>query len=208
MFRRIAYAVGFAAAAILSQAALPLATSGRLGKGESCDFHVFVPPPERFRVIAATATKAICDRLADLPGGQVAVAVDGRIVWSAGFGNADSEEGLPVTANTMFRIGSISKPLTAFAVAAAVESGSLDLDAPVQRYVPSFPRKKWTITPRQLAGHIAGIRGYIDDYEGCELIEYGALPRRGCSTCPQLELFRIGGVPLRWYRCEASNLRA
>ena len=59
-----------------------------------------------------------------------------------------------------FRIGSISKSLTAAAVATLVEEGRLDLDAPIQRYVPSFPEKAYPITTRQLGGHLGGIRHY------------------------------------------------
>src|SRR5205085_123753 len=71
----------------------------------------------------------------------------------------------PVAPTSMFRIGSVSKPIAADTIALLVQRGRLDLDAPVQKYVPSFPSKQWTITPRQLAGHISGIRGYIKDYE-------------------------------------------
>jgi CubicO group peptidase (beta-lactamase class C family) len=88
------------------------------------------------------------------------VAVDGQIVWSEAFGYADLEAKRQATPATQFRIGSVSKPLTAFAVAQLYESRKLDLDAPVQRYVPSFPDKGRTITTRQLAGHLAGIRHY------------------------------------------------
>src|SRR3989441_848006 len=60
------------------------------------------------------------------------------------------------------RIGSVSKPLTATSVALLYEQGKLDLDAPVQRYVPSFPDKGYPISTRQLTGHLAGIRHYKD----------------------------------------------
>src|SRR5438445_10193376 len=53
--------------------------------------------------------------------------------------------------------------MTAAAVALLYEQGKLDLDAPVQRYVPSFPDKGVPITTRQLAGHLAGIRHYRGD---------------------------------------------
>ena len=59
-----------------------------------------------------------------------------------------------------FRVGSISKSLTAAAVARLVEADRLDLEAPVQKYVPSFPEKAHPITTRQLGGHLAGIRHY------------------------------------------------
>src|SRR5581483_6944198 len=98
-----------------------------------------------------------------IPGLAIAVAIDGHIVWSEGFGLADVENAVPVSPCTRFRVGSVSKPLTAAAVAQLAEVGRLDLDAPVQRYVPSFPTRRWPITPRELAGHLAGIRHYQDD---------------------------------------------
>jgi len=98
-----------------------------------------------------------------IPGLSVAVAVDGRIVYSEGFGYADLEQRVPVWATTKFRIGSVSKPLTAVALVQLVEQGKIDLDAPVQKYVPTFPDKGARITPRMLAGHLAGIRHYKGD---------------------------------------------
>ncbi|MGH8245210.1 MAG: serine hydrolase domain-containing protein, partial [Gammaproteobacteria bacterium] len=95
------------------------------------------------------------------PGLSAAVAMDGTIVWSEGFGYADVEHRAPVWPASRFRIGSVSKSLTAAAVAKLVEQGKLDLDAPIQRYVPSFPDHKQKITTRQLAGHLAGIRHYL-----------------------------------------------
>lgn len=97
------------------------------------------------------------------PGLSLAVAVDGKIVYSEGFGFADLEERVPVWPTTKFRIGSVSKPLTAIALAQLVEAGKLDLDAPVQKYVPSFPDKGAVITTRMLAGHLGGIRHYQGD---------------------------------------------
>lgn len=94
------------------------------------------------------------------PGLSAAVAVDGKIVWAEGFGLADVENQVPVSPESRFRLGSVSKLITVAAAARLVESGKLDLDAQVQRYVPSFPDKGQTITPRQLAGHLAGIRHY------------------------------------------------
>jgi serine beta-lactamase-like protein LACTB, mitochondrial len=91
---------------------------------------------------------------------SVAVAVDGELVWAEGFGVADLEQCVPVTPKTKFRIGSTSKPLTSAAVALLYDQKRLDLDAPIQRYVPKFPDKGHIITTRQLLGHLGGIRGY------------------------------------------------
>ncbi len=98
-----------------------------------------------------------------IPGMAVAVAVDGHLVYAEGFGYADLEERLPAWPTTKFRIGSISKTLTAAALMQLVKQGKVDLDAPVQKYVPSFPEKGAKITPRLLAGHLAGIRHYKGD---------------------------------------------
>jgi CubicO group peptidase (beta-lactamase class C family) len=97
------------------------------------------------------------------PGLALAIAVDGKIVYSEGFGYADLEERVPVWPTTKFRIGSISKPLTATALMQLVEAGKLDLDAPVQKYVPSFPDKGAVITVRMVGGHLGGIRHYRGD---------------------------------------------
>jgi serine beta-lactamase-like protein LACTB len=93
----------------------------------------------------------------NLPGLSVAVARDGEIVWTEGFGWADVEGRAPMTSRTQFRLGSVSKTLTAAAVALLHERGRIDLDAPVQTYVPAYPQKPWTVTTRHLMGDIAGV---------------------------------------------------
>lgn len=116
----------------------------------------------RFAGNIQKARAAILDSMARhrIPGAAIAVSLNDTLIWSEGFGYADLEQQVAATPLTKFRIGSISKSLTAAAVAQLAENGRLDLDAPVQKYVPSFPSKKWTITSRQLAGHLAGIRHY------------------------------------------------
>ena len=93
----------------------------------------------------------------NLPGLSVAVAVEGEPVWAEGFGWADIESRTPVTPLTRFRLGALSKPLTAVAAAVLHDGGRLDLDAPVQRYLPAYPRQQWTVTTRQLLSDVAGV---------------------------------------------------
>ncbi len=100
-------------------------------------------------------------RILGAPGAAICVMRDGSVVWSRAFGMADLEQQVPVTAETKFRIGSVSKALTSVAVGKLVEDGQLDLDSPVQRYVPQFPVKRYPITVRQVAGHLAGVRHYL-----------------------------------------------
>ncbi len=98
--------------------------------------------------------------MSGVPGMSVAVGVHGNIVWSEGFGYANVEQRAPVTPLTRFRIASVSKVITAAAVAKLHELGRLDLDASVQRYVPAFPDKGHVLTTRQLTGQLGGIRHY------------------------------------------------
>jgi len=101
-----------------------------------------------------------------VPGIGVAVVLEGEPAWSAGFGMSDLEDSAPATSSTLFRLGSISKPITAVAVLQLWERGKLDLDAPVQKYCPAFPQKEWPITTRELLGHLGGIRHYNPDGKG------------------------------------------
>lgn len=101
--------------------------------------------------------RLLADVLELYPGSTVAVALDDQVVWSAGFGYANARRQIPVTSTTQFRVDSVSEALTATALLRLAEEGRVDLDAPVQRYVPSFPEKAYPITPRLLAAHLAGI---------------------------------------------------
>lgn len=101
-------------------------------------------------------------RKQDIPGLSVAVGSAKKILWAQGFGFADLEHKVPVTTASRFRIGSVSKCLTALAVGRLYQEGKINLDLPVQHYLPAFPQKKYPITSRELAGHLAGIRHYND----------------------------------------------
>jgi CubicO group peptidase (beta-lactamase class C family) len=95
-----------------------------------------------------------------IPGMSAAVALDYELRWSAGFGRADIENNVPATVSTVYRLGSIAKTITATAVLQLAEKGKLDLDAPVQKYVASFPAKQWPLTSRHLLSHMGGVRWY------------------------------------------------
>jgi serine beta-lactamase-like protein LACTB len=116
----------------------------------------------RYASAIAAARAFLLDSMgkAGIPGAAVTVLSDTTIIWSEGLGWADVEQHVPATALTRWRIGSVSKTLTSAALGQLVEQGKIDLDAPVQRYVPSFPVKRWPVTIRELAGHTAGIRHY------------------------------------------------
>ncbi len=111
----------------------------------------------------------------NIPGLSVAVAAGGQRRWAGGFGLADLENFVPAKRETVYRLASISKPITAVAVMQLVEQGKIDLDAPVQKYVPYFPRKQWTLTVRHLLMHQGGVRHYRNDGEMQSTRHYDAL---------------------------------
>ena len=106
---------------------------------------------------ARRQTRGLLSEDTSLHGLSVAVATGGEIVWAEGFGYADDKHRATVTPNTRFRTGSVSKTMTAAAVALLYDRGRIDLDVPVQTYVPAYPKKAWTVTTRQLLGDVAGV---------------------------------------------------
>ena len=91
------------------------------------------------------------------PGALVAFAVDGKVVYSRAFGVADIETGRPVTTQTLFRVGSVTKMVAAAVLTELAVEGKLDLDAPIARYVPELQgRRVGSITTHQLLTHTAG----------------------------------------------------
>lgn len=96
-----------------------------------------------------------------IPAVTVAVMTGDRLVYSRAFGTADLENSVPATPETLIRTASIAKTITAVATLTLVESGKLDLDAPVQRYCAPFPAKQWPITTRELLSHTSGVRHYL-----------------------------------------------
>ncbi len=96
-----------------------------------------------------------------IPGISITVLKDGKTLLQKGYGFSDIENKIPILPKkSVFRIASISKNITATALAVMAEEGKIDLDTSFYEYVPYYPKKKWDFTIRQLAGHTAGIRGY------------------------------------------------
>lgn len=119
---------------------------------------------EKREKIEAAAQKFLSSTSA--PGISVAVVLDGKTAWVQGFGKADLENTAPATPETLYRLASVSKTITATAIMQLVEHGKLDLDAEVQSYCPVFPKKEWPITTRELLGHLGGVRHYNRDGKG------------------------------------------
>ncbi|MBI4538999.1 MAG: beta-lactamase family protein [Gemmatimonadetes bacterium] len=121
--------------------------------------------PGRLGGTNAAAIRAWMEQVRDengLPGLSVAVATDGRIVFSDGVGYAELDNRLPATGGTVHNVGSVSKVIAAIPIMQLVEQGKVALDGPIQRYVPYFPEKGKAITLRQVLTHTSGIRHYKD----------------------------------------------
>ncbi len=113
--------------------------------------------------LAAALAAWLPDKMAEwkVPGVGLAVVKDGEVIFAEGYGVRDREQGLPVTANTMFAIGSSSKAFAATSVAAMVDDGKLEWDKPVRDYLPTFKLKDdfatARMTPRDLLCHRSGL---------------------------------------------------
>jgi len=118
-----------------------------------------VIPPASAESAAERARKAVRASVAgqNLPGVSVAVGKAGEVVWAEGFGFADLRSSVPVKPSHRFRIGTASVAIASAAAGRLVEEGRLQLDAEIQTYVPSFPRKQWPVTVRDLMGQTAGV---------------------------------------------------
>jgi CubicO group peptidase (beta-lactamase class C family) len=98
-----------------------------------------------------------------LTGLQISAAKNGRILASKGHGYSDTDTEKAVTNKTRFRIASVSKTITSYAIMQLVSSGKINLDSSVHVYVNAFPIKRYPLTVRQLAGHLGGIRDYYEE---------------------------------------------
>jgi serine beta-lactamase-like protein LACTB len=119
------------------------------------------PSAEQLKRVEAAISAGMAKQ--NIPGFSVAILIDNKLSFSQGYGLADLENFVPATASTVYRIASVSKPITAVAAMQLVEKGRLDLDAPIQKYCPAFPEKPWKITARHLLGHLGGVRHYKRD---------------------------------------------
>ena len=95
-----------------------------------------------------------------IPGALIAVASGGELLHIKAYGLANVELGVPVSADSVFEIGSISKQFVAAAALMLAEEGRLDLDAGIHEYLPYLPGEWLGVTMRQLLNHTSGIPDY------------------------------------------------
>jgi CubicO group peptidase (beta-lactamase class C family) len=93
----------------------------------------------------------------NIPGVALAVVRDGKVVKVKGYGVGNVETSAPVTTETVFKIGSISKPIIAMGVMLLVEDGKIALDDKISKYLEGTPETWKDITVRHLLSHTSGI---------------------------------------------------
>ncbi len=97
-----------------------------------------------------------------VPGGEVRVWRDGRVLYSKGFGMADLRHGIPYRTTTPTNLGSTSKQFTAFAVLLEAERGKLSLDDDIRKHLPEIPYLGDTVRVRHLLNHQSGLREFLN----------------------------------------------
>lgn len=103
-----------------------------------------------------------------IPGLQIAVVKDGRIVLSESYGLANVENHVPATRTTRFPLNSATKAFTGVAMMQLAEAGLVDLDAPLSRYLDDLPEAWRGILVRQLLGHTSGLPDIVDQQGSIE----------------------------------------
>jgi CubicO group peptidase (beta-lactamase class C family) len=119
------------------------------------------------------------------PGIAILVAEKGEIIYRKAFGSANLELQVPMKADMLFNLGSITKQFTAVAILQLMENNKLSLQDSIQQYIPSFPSKGYTITIEQLLTHTSGLKDYLQiDYQ----VHY--IERRDFEPKELIELFK------------------
>lgn len=104
-----------------------------------------------------------------IPGVALAVIKDRKVIKLKGYGLANVETGLPVTSDTVFKIGSISKPIIAMGIMLLVEKGELSLEDKVSKFLHQTPESWGEITVRHLLSHTSGIVREAPGYDPAKI---------------------------------------
>jgi CubicO group peptidase (beta-lactamase class C family) len=127
-------------------------------------------PPQQVDQIFAAYDRA------GSPGCSLGVMRDGKFVYRKSYGEASLELGVPLSPESVFYVGSISKQFTAASVVLAAEQGFLSLDDDVRKYIPELPNYGHTITLRQMLNQTSGFRDFFDlvYFSGHDIAEFNS----------------------------------
>lgn len=127
-------------------------------------FGVFVQPPSaRGQAVSRRVDQifAAFDRPGS-PGCSLGVISNGRLIYQKSYGEASLELGVPLSSQSVFYVGSISKQFTAASIVLAAEQGYLSLDDDIRKYIPELPDYGHTITLREMLNQTSGLRDFFD----------------------------------------------
>ena len=96
------------------------------------------------------------------PGCALAVAQDGTLVYSRGYGYANLDHDIPITPQTVFDVASVTKQFVAASISMLALDGKLSLDDNVRKWLPELPEYEWPITLRHMIYHTSGLRDYLN----------------------------------------------
>lgn len=110
------------------------------------------------------------------PGCSLGVIRDGRFLYRKSYGEASLELGVPITPESVFYVGSVSKQFTATSILLAAEQGRLSLDDNLRKYIPELPDYGHVITLRQMLNQTSGLRDFFDliYFSGRDLTEFNS----------------------------------
>jgi D-alanyl-D-alanine carboxypeptidase len=107
-----------------------------------------------------------------IPGAAIAVVKNGKVIKKQGYGVASVEFNVPVTTETVFEIGSVTKQMTGAGIMLLVEDGLLNPDDKISKYLPGTPEAWKNVTIRNLLTHTSGIKSYTAIGTGFELTKH------------------------------------
>ena len=117
--------------------------------------------PDRGAILARVDSVVQAEMAAaKVPAMSVAVQQKGEVILAKGYGLANVELSVPATAETVYRIGSITKQFTSSIIMQLVEAGKISLDDPITKFIPDYPTQGNTVTVHHLLTHLSGIKSY------------------------------------------------
>ena len=177
--------------ALVALVALSCAAASALAQGQDD------PVPQTVEEFRGAAARVLAET--GVPGAGLALVRQNGVEWVGGVGYADREQQSPVTADTAFRVGSISKTFVAMGLVQLAEDGFLNLDAPVQEVAPDIEiDNPWDETHPVLVIHLLQHTAGFDDMHFNEMYVRGSEPERSLEDVLRLNPRVQAGALASW----------
>ncbi|BAO76718.1 serine hydrolase domain-containing protein [Winogradskyella sp. PG-2] len=137
-------------------------------------FVIFINAQDKIETSNALLETLVSDGFA--VGASGSYSINGKVIWEATAGYANRDKNQDFTLDTEVRTASIAKSMTAIAVMQLVEKDFINIDLPIDKYIPEFVQKHETkITTKHLLSHTSGISAYKNGKEADNKINYSSL---------------------------------